>query len=246
MAADAAGVWGRRLRAGRGVLRRCAATPHPPPAGAPVSLRVGRFAGLTRHRRVIQYREPLKGKANAAGRRGRRPLQGEGCFSPAGGTKDEGPLIRHGFAVPPSPQGEGLRGAPSTPRTPQGEGLRGYGASGTPPPTGGRLFSPAGGTKDGGPLIRRCAPPSPQGEGFGRVIQYRGPLKGKALGGALGGRVDAAGRRGRRPLQRGPFPQGEGWRGAAVERKIPTVAGASGRGSLRAGERRHSPFDRQR
>jgi len=30
----------------------------------PVSLRVGRFAGLTRHRRVIQYREPLKGKAN--------------------------------------------------------------------------------------------------------------------------------------------------------------------------------------
>ena len=30
----------------------------------PVSLRVGRFAGLTRHRRVIQHREPLKGKAN--------------------------------------------------------------------------------------------------------------------------------------------------------------------------------------
>ena len=29
----------------------------------PVSLRVGRFAGLTRHRLVIQYREPLKGKA---------------------------------------------------------------------------------------------------------------------------------------------------------------------------------------
>ena len=45
-------------------LRRCAATPHPPPSGAPVSLRVGRFADLTRHRRVIQRREPLKGKAN--------------------------------------------------------------------------------------------------------------------------------------------------------------------------------------
>ena len=50
-----------------GVLRRCAATPHPPPSGAPVSLRVGRFAGLTRHRRVIQYRGPLKGKANVCG-----------------------------------------------------------------------------------------------------------------------------------------------------------------------------------
>ena len=29
----------------------------------PVSLRVGRSAGLTRHRRVIQCRGPLKGKA---------------------------------------------------------------------------------------------------------------------------------------------------------------------------------------
>ena len=29
----------------------------------PVSLRVGRSAGLTRHRRVIQHREPLEGKA---------------------------------------------------------------------------------------------------------------------------------------------------------------------------------------
>ena len=32
-------------------------------AGAPVSLRVGQSADLTRHRRVIQHREPLKGKA---------------------------------------------------------------------------------------------------------------------------------------------------------------------------------------
>ena len=29
----------------------------------PVSLRVGRFADLTGHRRVIQHRDPLKGKA---------------------------------------------------------------------------------------------------------------------------------------------------------------------------------------
>ncbi len=28
----------------------------------PVSLRVGRFAGLTRHRRVIQHRGPIKGE----------------------------------------------------------------------------------------------------------------------------------------------------------------------------------------
>ena len=52
------------LRQGRGALRRCAATPHPPPSGASVSLRVGRSAGLTRHRRVIQHRDPSRGKAN--------------------------------------------------------------------------------------------------------------------------------------------------------------------------------------
>ena len=58
-----AGARNSPLRRGRGALRRCAATPHPPPSGAPVSLRVGRSADLTRHRRVIQRREPLKGKA---------------------------------------------------------------------------------------------------------------------------------------------------------------------------------------
>ena len=44
--------------------------------GAPVSLRVGRFADLTRHRRVIQRREALKGKAW-----GGAPLEGKalGC-----------------------------------------------------------------------------------------------------------------------------------------------------------------------
>ena len=58
-----AGARNSPLRRGRGALRRCAAAPHLPPSGASVSLRVGRFAGLTRHRRVIQRRGPLKGKA---------------------------------------------------------------------------------------------------------------------------------------------------------------------------------------
>ena len=75
-----------------GVLRRCAATPHPPPSGAPVSLRVGRFADLTRHRRVIQRREPLKGKAN-----------GGVSFNTA------------------DPQGGRLGGAPLTPRPIKGK-----------------------------------------------------------------------------------------------------------------------------
>ena len=44
----------------------------------------------------------------------------------------------------------------------------------------------------------------------------------------------------------GTFPsRGRLW-GMAVGAKTSTVAGASGRGSLRAGERRHSPFIRQR
>ena len=54
----------RRLRGGTRALRRCAATPHPPPTGAPVSLRVSRSAGLTGHRPVIQHRGPPRGKAN--------------------------------------------------------------------------------------------------------------------------------------------------------------------------------------
>ena len=92
------------------VLRRCVATPHPPPSGVPVSLRVGRFADLTRHRRVIQHREPLKGKANggvsfnaANPSRGRlteachstpRPIKGEG-LAPAGGCSKK----VHGFSA---------------------------------------------------------------------------------------------------------------------------------------------------
>ena len=44
--------------------RRCAATPHPSRLRRAICLPAGRSAGLTRHRRVIQHREPLKGKAN--------------------------------------------------------------------------------------------------------------------------------------------------------------------------------------
>ena len=49
---------GKATACGRGhLIRHGCAVP-------PVSLRVGRSAGLTRHRRVIQHREPLEGKAN--------------------------------------------------------------------------------------------------------------------------------------------------------------------------------------
>ena len=51
--------------------------PHPSASLAPVSLRVGRSAGLTRHRRVIQYRGPIKGKAL-----GGCATRGEGFFRP--------------------------------------------------------------------------------------------------------------------------------------------------------------------
>ena len=91
-----AGARNSPLRRGRGALRRCAATPHPPPSGAPVSLRVGRFADLTRHRRVIQRREPLKGKAD-----------GGVSFNTA------------------TPQGEGFWGAAFSTANTQGESLRG-------------------------------------------------------------------------------------------------------------------------
>ena len=55
-------------------LRRCAATPHPPPSGASVSLRVGRSADLTGHRTVIQHRGPLEGKALGDGGRSEKRL----------------------------------------------------------------------------------------------------------------------------------------------------------------------------
>ena len=107
--ACAGGARNSPLRRGRGALRRCAATPHPPPSGAPVSLRVGRFADLTRHRRVIQRREPLKGKAD-----------GGVSFNTAthqGGRLEGAPL------TPRTPRGEGLRACHSATRATRGEGL---------------------------------------------------------------------------------------------------------------------------
>ena len=50
-------------------LHRRAATSHPSASLTPVSLRVGRFAGLTRHRRVIQHCGPCEGKAWACAAR---------------------------------------------------------------------------------------------------------------------------------------------------------------------------------
>ena len=64
-----------------------------------------------------------------------------------------------------------------------------------------------------------------------RVIQYRGPIKGKAWGCII---------------QRREALKGKAWEVRRQERKTPAVAGASGRVSLRAGERRPSPFIRQR
>ena len=108
-----------------GVLRRCAATPHPPPSGAPVSLRVGRFADLTRHRRVIQRREPLKGKANggvsfntANPSRGR--LEGA-PLTPRTPSRGRLEGVRH--STPRPIKGEGLGVHHSTARSPQGEGF---------------------------------------------------------------------------------------------------------------------------
>ena len=54
--------WGRRRQRNARVGARLHLIRHGF-AVPPVSLRVGRSAGLTRHRRVIQHREPLKGKA---------------------------------------------------------------------------------------------------------------------------------------------------------------------------------------
>ena len=66
----------------RHLIRRCA---------PPVSLRVGRFAGLTRHRRVIQHREPLKGEGlSLCGPGTRLPVTSSGGrLTPADGRGDE-------------------------------------------------------------------------------------------------------------------------------------------------------------
>ena len=69
-----AGARNSPLRRGRGALRRCAATPHPSRLRRATCLPAGRFADLTRHRRVIQHREPLKGKALGDGGRSEKRL----------------------------------------------------------------------------------------------------------------------------------------------------------------------------
>ena len=53
-------------------------TPHPSASLTPVSLRVGRSAGLTRHRRVIQYRGPPGGRLEGVRHSTVRSHQGEG------------------------------------------------------------------------------------------------------------------------------------------------------------------------
>ena len=68
------GYWGDTA-CGRDRRRK---TPHPSASLTPVSLRVGRFAGLTGHRRVIQHREPCEGKANGGTPFNAADLQGEG------------------------------------------------------------------------------------------------------------------------------------------------------------------------
>ena len=75
------------------------------------------------------------------------------------------------------------------------------------------------------------------------------PLRGDTSSAPFGGTFPSRGRLGLvRPGPPSPCDliRGKAWRGRRQERKTPTVAGASGRVSLRADERRHSPFIRQR
>ena len=74
VAADAAVVLGGTA-CGRDRRRK---TPHPSASLTPVSLRVGRSAGLTGHRPVIQHRGPLKGKTNGGVLFNTANPQGEG------------------------------------------------------------------------------------------------------------------------------------------------------------------------
>ena len=103
--------------------------------GASVSLRVGRFAGLTGHRPVIQHRGPLKGKAFGVRHSAPRTHQ-EGRLTGvrhSRGRLEGAPLtprtpsrgrlegVRH--STPRPIKGEGLGVHHSTARSPQGEGF---------------------------------------------------------------------------------------------------------------------------
>ena len=185
------------------------------PAGAPVSLRVGRSAGLTGHRPVIQHREPPGGRLT---------LRRDGEFYAAARLH----LIRHGFAVPPSPQGEGFGGA----------------AFSTADPSRGRLFFACGrdegrGTPHPSRLRRAtfsCAHPSvstgapsrgrlwachsiprtPQGEGLTlRGVEDAAPYRGKAVF----ARGRDGGRRTPHPALRATFPPGGRLEGCGGRRK---------------------------
>ena len=75
------------------------------------------------------------------------------------------------------------------------------------------------------------------------------PLRGDTSSAPFGGTFPSRGRLGLvRPGHPSPCDliSGKAWRGRRQERKTPAVAEASGRASLRADERRHSPFVRQR
>ena len=65
--------------------------------GAPVSLRVGRFADLTRHRRVIQHRGPIKGEGLGVRRQERKTptvAEASGRVSLRAGERRHSPFIR--------------------------------------------------------------------------------------------------------------------------------------------------------
>ena len=66
------GVWGRRLRAGRGTKDTSSVS------FADTCLPAGRSAGLTGHRPVIQHCGPCEGKANGGTPFNTADLQGEG------------------------------------------------------------------------------------------------------------------------------------------------------------------------
>ena len=68
-------------------------TPHPSASLAPVSLRVGRSAGLTRHRRVIQRREALKG-GTAVGAKTPAVAEASGRVSLRAGERTRSPFDR--------------------------------------------------------------------------------------------------------------------------------------------------------